>query len=104
MRYKKYGVNITEDYYKRTRCGRPPIRYDALGFRSSNKVTDVHIHKDPILKKHSKIENAMMRHELIEIRLRSKGMLEPKAHRIAMSKESKIIRGLSLKKLWEKLS
>lgn len=97
------GVRIKERYFKRTRRGKTPIKYTARGYASNNKVDEVVIYKDPALKKHPKLERAMMSHERTEIRLRSKGMLEPKAHKIAMSKEPKLIRHKSLKQLWKML-
>jgi len=97
------GVEIKESYYKRSRPGKAPIRYTAQGYRSSGKVTDVDLKKDPALKRHPKLEKAMLKHEYDEIRLRSKGMEVGKAHRIARKKESKLIRNKSLRKLWEKM-
>jgi hypothetical protein len=102
MRYKKYGVNIKETYFKRSRPGNPPIAYTAQGY-SSGKVTDANIRKDPILKRHPKLERAMLRHEMNEIKLRSRGMNVNKAHRIARSQEPSITRNLSLRQMWDKL-
>ena len=96
-------VRIKQEYFKRSRPGEPPITYRAWGKRSTNKVTKVLIKKDPTLKKNPKLEKAMMKHELVEIRLRAKGMDVKKAHKIAMSKESALTRNLSLKDMWRML-
>ena len=96
-------VRIKQEYFKRSRPGEPPIMYKAWGKRSSNKVTEVLIKKDPALKSHRELEKAMMKHEMTEIKLRAKGMDVHKAHRIARSKESKATRNLSLRQLWRKL-
>ena len=98
------GVKIKERYYRNplpTNVRHSPIKYQAWGHGSTDKIDEVLIFKDPRLKKHHKLERAMMHHEETEIRLRSKGMSEPKAHKIAMSKEPKLIKGKSLKQMWE---
>lgn len=96
------GVKIKERYYKnRLSSNKSPVKYQAWGHGSTDKIDEVLIFKDPRLKKRPELERAMMHHEETEIRLRSKGMSEPKAHKIAMSKEPKIIKGKSLKQMWE---
>ncbi len=96
-------VKIRQVYFKRSRPGEPPIMYKAWGKRSTGRVTEVLIKKDPALKRYPRLEKAMMKHEMAEIKLRAKGMDVNKAHRIARSKESKLTRKLSLKKMWRKL-
>ncbi len=96
-------VKIKQLYFKRSRPGEPPIMYKAWGKRSTGRVTEVLIKKDPALKGHRQLEKAMMRHEMTEIKLRAKGMDVKKAHKIARSKESKATRNLSLRQMWAKL-
>jgi hypothetical protein len=96
-------VKIKEQYFKRSRPGSPPITYNAWGNRRTGEVHRVLIKKDPALKAHPKLERDMMHHELVEIKLRSKGMSEPQAHKIAMSKERKSTKGKTLKQMWKEL-
>ena len=98
------GVKVRERYYKNPRSARhSQVQYRAWGNDSSPKINEVLIYKDPRLKKHPKLEKAIMHHEEVEIRLRRDGMGVTKAHKIAMSKEPKIIKNKSLKQLWEML-
>lgn len=97
------AVKIKQRYYGRSRPGKPPIEYQAWGNRKTGEVHSVLIKKDPALKKHPKLERDMMKHELAEIKLRSKGMDVEKAHKIAMSKEPKSIKGMTLKQMWREL-
>ena len=97
------AVKIKQQYYKRSRPGKPPIEYRAWGNRRTGEVHRVLIKKDPVLKKHPKLEKDMMKHEMVEIKLRSKGMGVDKAHKIAMSKERKSTKGKTLKQLWREL-
>jgi len=98
------GVKIRERYYKNPRSARhSQVQYQAWGNDSSPKINEVLIYKDPRLKKHPKLEKAKMHHEEVKIRLGRDGMGVTKAHKIAMSKEPKIIKNKSLKQLWEML-
>jgi hypothetical protein len=99
VHYKKYGVDIIETYYKVSKKGRSPIRYRSRSYIDSGKLASVNIKKDPLLKKNPKLEKAMLKHEMVEIKLRAKGMSIGKAHKIATSKESKLTRGKSMSQL-----
>ena len=97
-------VKIKQKWYSRSQNGRPLMIYYPKGYRSSGVVTSATIYKDPILKKHPNWHSAILKHELTEIKARGKGMPLNKAHKLARSKESKLIKNLSLKQMWEKLN
>lgn len=96
-------VKIKQKWYSRSQRGRPLMTYYAKGYRSSGVVTDATIYKDPILKKHPDFERAVLKHEVIEITARGKGIPLNKAHKLARSKESKLTRNLSLNQMWDRL-
>lgn len=52
--------------------------------------------QNPILRKRKakRIRDSILRHEMAEIKLRCQGIGEPKAHKIAVSKETKTSRNI----------
>lgn len=89
-------MKIKESYYKRSRPGHSPMKFILKG-------KTAHVKKDPVLKKHPKIEKHMLKHERTEIKLRAKGVHPVKAHNVARSKEHPSIRKMGLSQMWRKL-
>lgn len=103
MRINLRGVKIEEEWYKRTRRGKPPMTFTSYIDHDTRKIKRIVVKKDPILKKYPKYERAIMQHEMVEAKLRSKRYSKRNAHYFAEQLEPKIIRGMNLKQLWTKL-
>jgi hypothetical protein len=85
-------VKIKKVYYKRSQKGRDPVKFHAV--QKGGIGTDIHavIKLDPVLRrKHNKdLHNAMMGHELYEIKDWGGGC--DKAHHHAKHREPKLTR------------
>ena len=74
-------------YYKHIRRGEEPAKYTA--HQKGNKV-DIIIRLDPILKKHSDLRKAIIKHELDETRNWAKKKLA--SHQYAKNREPEFIK------------
>lgn len=107
-------VKIKERWYKTSKRGRDLMHYKARGYDTKDGkgkgkkakdgfVTNATIWKDPILKRYPNYAKAIKKHEVVEIKARSRGMTVNQAHHLACSKEPKLIKRLNLKQLWDKM-
>lgn len=103
MRISLKGVTIKEEWYKRSRRGKPPMSFTNYIDSSSGKIKKIVIKKDPILKKYPKYEKAIRQHELVEAKLREQKYSRQDAHYYSEQLEPKLIRGKTLKKLWSEM-
>ncbi len=94
-------VLIKKKYYKTSSRKRSPIKFVAV--QPEGKGTTVHatLHIDPVLRKHKDLRNAMLKHEVIEIKHWGEGGRSSHYH--AKSKEPKLTRNMGLGGFWREI-
>ncbi len=88
-------AKVKEEWYKRSRRGKPPMSFTSDIDPATRKIKRIVVKKDPILKKYPRYIKPIMQHELVEAKLRSKGYSEKEAHNLAGELEPKLTRGLT---------
>lgn len=83
-------LKIKKVYYSRVRWGEQPIRFTAKQPKGVGTTVYATIYLDPILKHHPDLRNALLKHEIAE--LKAWGAGSTRAHTIGKSKESKLLR------------
>jgi len=79
-------------YYKRSLVGRDPVRYSARQPKGKGTTVFATFRLDPILRKHRDLREAMLKHELNE--LRAWGAGSTRGHSLARSKEPALTRNI----------
>ena len=97
----KLKIHVRKKYLKRDYVGKSPIHFHAV--QPKGVGTDIHatLTLAPVLKKHPKLRNPMVQHELDEIKHWGEG--KAGSHDHAKRREPKLTRELTIDTFWRKV-